>query len=30
MDHACLKAEPPDRTADVLAAMLPEVAAPIS
>jgi hypothetical protein len=30
MDHACLKAESPDRTADVLAGMLPEVAAPIS
>ena len=29
MDQACLKAEPPDRTADVLAEMLPEVAAPI-
>jgi hypothetical protein len=29
MEQACLKAEPPDRTADVLAGMLPEVAAPI-
>jgi transcriptional regulator with XRE-family HTH domain len=29
MDQACLKAEPPDRTAEVLAGMLPEVAAPI-
>jgi len=29
MDQACVKAEPPDRTAEVLAQMLPEVAAPI-
>jgi hypothetical protein len=29
MDQACLKAEPPDRTAEVLAEMLPEAAAPI-
>ena len=29
MDQACLKAEPPDRTADILAEMLSEMAAPI-
>ena len=29
MDQACVKAEPPDRTADLLTEMLPELAAPI-